>query len=513
MRHTIRSARLARRLAAVLASAIVFTGLSNGALGSAPEAQAAVSVPSWVIPLYYEDEGTGAVRVCTGIVLSKTKTLATPACFTGMNEPDFEWTYDSGGRRDGGTNFPTYRIHPSYDATTRRGALAVTNRRTPNNSGKPVLASSSDSALYATGAKAVFSSWTGLGVDQRYRHSEQVVIKSSADCAALLGAPLPTGTLCTAPAPGAPPVADADQCLGDSGGALVAGGKLIGFSATRPTGCVHSGVRLYTRVSSYRALIGDWTTDTDIRYDDTGSFLGRQSNDLVDKCELDSTSHVGCAADDAGSFDVRGYNFVVQAGDLNGDGFGDLLARKSDGTLYRVPASDTGPDFYYRSRIGGGWNTYNRIVAVRDITGDGLPDLLGRDKYGLLWLYRGTGKGAFAARTKIGGGWQIYTALAGRGDVSGDGIPDLVARDKAGVLWLYRGNGKGAFSARTKIGGGWNTYNAIVGSGDFDRDGRQDIVGRTPAGALYVYNANHKGGFYVRKKLASTGMKGFTSLS
>ncbi|NGO76086.1 trypsin-like serine protease [Streptomyces sp. YC504] len=512
MRRTV--SRTARRLGAVLASTALFTGLLDGALGQAPEAHAAVSVPSWVIPLYYEDEGTQVTRVCTGIVLSKSKTLAAPDCFTGMGEADMVWEYNSSGELWGGSNYPGYRTHPQFNATTRQAALAVTNRRTPDNAGKPVLASSADSALYAPGATAVFSSWTGLVEDQRYKHSEQVVIKSAAECAALLGSPLPSGMLCSAPAPGAPPVADDDQCLGDAGGALVAGGKLIGISATRSTGCVQSGVRLYARASSHRAVIGNWTTDVDLGVGDLGSFLGRQSYDLVDICAPFPGSNLGCKPDNEGNFSARGYNSVVQAGDLNGDGFGDLLARTSGGTLYRVPASDFEPDFDRRSNIGTGWQIYDRLVATRDLSGDGIPDVVARDKAGVLWLHRGTGKGGFVGRLRIGSGWNTYTALAGRGDLSGDGIPDLVARDKAGVLWFYRGTGKSTFAARTRVGSGWGQFNAIIGSGDFDRNGIQDLVTRTPAGALYVYNANHKGSFVTPpKKLATTYMKGFISLS
>ncbi|MYW09602.1 hypothetical protein GT034_14725 [Streptomyces sp. SID2563] len=50
------------------------------------------------------------------------------------------------------------------------------------------------------------------------------------------------------------------------------------------------------------------------------------------------------------------------------------------------------------------------------------------------------------------------TAADGSGDLNGDGRADLLARDTSGVLWSYRGDGKGALAARTKVGGGWQTY-------------------------------------------------------
>ncbi|MFE3944915.1 FG-GAP repeat domain-containing protein [Streptomyces sp. NPDC059118] len=40
-------------------------------------------------------------------------------------------------------------------------------------------------------------------------------------------------------------------------------------------------------------------------------------------------------------------------------------------------------------------------MATRDLGGDGLPDILVRDAAGMIWLYRGNGKGGFAPCTKI----------------------------------------------------------------------------------------------------------------
>ncbi|WP_328888224.1 FG-GAP-like repeat-containing protein [Streptomyces sp. NBC_00316] len=515
----------ARRRSGRLLTVVAASGaLVSGLLGAgAPGAAAASSVPSWVIPLYNEDWANGSHRACTGIVLSKTKTLATPDCFTGMDEQDMASEYSlTSGQITGGAGGISYRSHPQYDATSRRAALTVVTRRTPDNSGKPVLAAAADSALRAAGAKATYYSWSGLDLDSapRVRHSEQVVVKSAAECASLLGAALPSGALCTAPAPGAPPVADEDQCFGDAGGALVAGGKLVAVSATKSTGCVQGGVRLYTRIDSYRALVDEWSRDVDLDYRNSGSVLALEKLGtdyyLIDICTTDTQRRLqDCYVDSTGSAVAGGYSTLLQAGDMNGDGYGDMIARTTGGTLYRVPSSDAeGPDgFDHRVRIGGGWNIYNQLVGVRDISGDGRVDLIGRDSGGVLWLYRGTGDGKFAGRTRIGGGWNVYTSLAGRGDLSGDGRSDLVARDRAGVLWLYRGNGKGGYAARTRVGGGWNVYNAIVASGDMDHNGRQDILTRTPAGAVYLYNADHKGGFDSRKQLAVTRWKNYAKIS
>lgn len=37
------------------------------------------------------------------------------------------------------------------------------------------------------------------------------------------------------------------------------------------------------------------------------------------------------------------------------------------------------------------------------------------------------------------------TAIVGPGDFSGDGNVDVLARDSVGLVWLYRGNGRGGW--------------------------------------------------------------------
>lgn len=154
------------------------------------------------------------------------------------------------------------------------------------------------------------------------------------------------------------------------------------------------------------------------------------------------------------------YNSLVGPGDLSGDGKGDLLARTSGGTLYLYRGNGTGNWFASRIKVGGGWDAYNKLVGAGDYNGDGRTDLLARSKSGYLYLYPGTGVASkpFKARVTIGGGWNTYKKLAAPGDINGDGKADLVGVDGKGDLYRYTSTGTGKFGARAKVGGGWGTY-------------------------------------------------------
>ncbi len=156
------------------------------------------------------------------------------------------------------------------------------------------------------------------------------------------------------------------------------------------------------------------------------------------------------------------YNRVFSAGNLGGAVADDLLARDSSGVLWIYLSYGNG-SLTQRTKVGGGWNAYTDITGKGDLTGDGKDDIVAKDSSGVLWLYKGTGdyKAPFAPRTKIGGGWNTYNSIVSVGDLDEDGITDLVARDKTGALYLYKGTGSASapYAPRVKVGtSGWNSY-------------------------------------------------------
>ncbi|MFJ3758965.1 FG-GAP repeat domain-containing protein [Streptomyces sp. NPDC090080] len=155
------------------------------------------------------------------------------------------------------------------------------------------------------------------------------------------------------------------------------------------------------------------------------------------------------------------YNVITAPGDLTGDGRTDLLARKSaTGDVYLFANDGAG-------RLKAGvkirtWSAYTKIVGAGDLNGDGFGDVLAVDKAGTLWRYDGTGAGRVKERVQVAAHWNAsYNAVVGVGDITGDGKNDLVMRDTAGNLYRQTGTGKGTFAARVRIATGWQHYKGL----------------------------------------------------
>ena len=205
---------------------------------------------------------------------------------------------------------------------------------------------------------------------------------------------------------------------------------------------------------------------------------------------------------------------IVPFGDVNGDGFADILVRYGSGVLRAYLGSGStgfGPQGTKSISFGNGWNAYNALAYPGDLTRDGKPDLVARDGKGRLWLFASTGKGKFRARARISGEWGGYARLIGAGDLTGAGVGDLLAIDKSGVMWLFTGNGHGGFLPRHRVSSGWSRYNTVIGIGDLSIDGCNDLVARDRQGTLWRFDGNCRGGFGRPVKI-STGFGKYQAL-
>jgi hypothetical protein len=154
---------------------------------------------------------------------------------------------------------------------------------------------------------------------------------------------------------------------------------------------------------------------------------------------LMNTTPAGAAAPSfspAVSFAANGYPHSVALADLNGDGQPDIVvADNSSGVdvlMNQTPVGAEAPSFAPQVNLAV-TSTQTDSVAVRDVNGDGTPDIVltGGFPAGVSVFANQTAPGAGSAsfadpQVLNASGVPVFATLA---DLNGDGLPDLVVAD------------------------------------------------------------------------------------
>ncbi len=212
---------------------------------------------------------------------------------------------------------------------------------------------------------------------------------------------------------------------------------------------------------------------------------------------------------------------VATAGDVNGDGYSDVIIAASS---YDNPETDEGKAFvYYGSGTGLGafpaWTaegdqagaTFGMLVnTAGDVNGDGYSDIIIGAPYhdvppflvdaGRVYVYYGSPTGPNITADRIYDGDQagaiLGISVSTAGDVNGDGYSDAIAgacwyetiapfdvlpeKDGEGRVYVYYGSSTGlGLSANWTANGDVNNAqlgNCVSTAGDVNGDGYSDII-------------------------------------
>lgn len=198
---------------------------------------------------------------------------------------------------------------------------------------------------------------------------------------------------------------------------------------------------------------------------------------------------------------LKAANLVLNAGDWDRDGHGDVIVRnKKTGKLVLRRGDGTG-QFAKPIRLPGDFGKVGLLAAVGDMTGDGYPDLMGQPAGAAIRIYPGKGaeglKESYVAHSRIEAGRQVAV-----GRWNADGAPDSLFR-KGDRLMLYPGNGPGGLTSGKALGLDLAPYDWVVGISDILLTGHADLLVREKAtGDLYLIQGTATG-FQPRRYLAS----------
>ncbi len=219
---------------------------------------------------------------------------------------------------------------------------------------------------------------------------------------------------------------------------------------------------------------------------------------------------------------------VANAGDVNGDGYEDLVVgaplydngQADEGRAYLYLGSlngPVGPVWQYESNQAGGQCGY-AVAGAGDVNGDGYADVLigipgydnGQADEGAMFLFSGGPSGLSASPVWIGegnlAGARLGEALAGIGDVNRDGRADLAGgapeytngQMAEGAVFVYHGAALFALGTPVRVYEGNQAQArlglAVAAAGDVNGDAYGDLIVGAP---LYDAGQNNEGRAYV----------------
>jgi hypothetical protein len=210
--------------------------------------------------------------------------------------------------------------------------------------------------------------------------------------------------------------------------------------------------------------------------------------------------------------------------DVDGDGFADVVVGATGAApsyvgsafLYLGGAGGVSTtSIAITNPAGAGADFAYWLASAGDVDGDGFGDLIiGAYDAGAAYVYFGSAAGLSSTPTAILGGGRFGYSVSGVGDVNGDGYADIAIGDSdASAVFVYLGSASGpSATAIELVAPGVGTYfgRSAALAADFNGDGFGDFIVSAPGenggvGAAYVYLGSSGGLSAPTVVSASTG--------
>ncbi|HEV7780781.1 MAG TPA: integrin alpha, partial [Chitinophagaceae bacterium] len=245
-------------------------------------------------------------------------------------------------------------------------------------------------------------------------------------------------------------------------------------------------------------------------------------------------------ADDANQANANFGGKIACAGDVNGDGYSDVIIGAytyddnliDEGVAFIYYGSNTGlsasPVCMLDDANGPGASFGYSVASAGDVNGDGYSDVIigaytfnymGNIDYGLTYVYNGSPSGIISSSTAATtlesnqGGAYTGAFISSAGDVNADGYSDVIigapfydhGQLNEGVAFVYHGSVNGlsaAYNALLEVDQASTFFGfGTAPAGDVNGDGYGDIIigckyynnGQVNEGAAFVYHGSASG--------------------
>jgi hypothetical protein len=171
---------------------------------------------------------------------------------------------------------------------------------------------------------------------------------------------------------------------------------------------------------------------------------------------------------------------VASAGDVDGDGFADVIVGGNNGDAFIYRGGVNGLETTPATELAASAGT---VSTAGDVNFDGYADVAVGSFGGGAWIYYGGPSGVSTTPATTlsvqGSGWNYRLSIAHAGDVNGDGYGDIIlGADAVNQVLIYHGgpSGIGTTPSTTLPGSGYGFGFSVAGGGDINGDGYADVI-------------------------------------